>query len=249
MNFAFPPPLTPAIAIEGTGLFFPVRRIWCVGRNYAEHAREMGGDALREPPFFFGKPPDAVVPGGGDLPYPAATNELHHEVELAVAIRGGGSDIAVEDAHRHVFGCALALDMTRRDLQAEAKRMARPWDMAKGFDQSCPISAIRSADRIGDMGAGQIWLAINGEERQRGNISDMIWSVAECIAALSELVRLAPGDLLLTGTPAGVGPVAPGDLLEARCDLTPALTLKYLPAPKQEHRGNASATGRAQATT
>jgi fumarylpyruvate hydrolase len=232
MSFAFPAPPTPAIPIEGADLLFPVRRIWCVGRNYAEHAREMGGDALREPPFFFGKPAHAVVPGGGEVRYPAATNDLHHEVELAVAISGGGADIAVEDAHRHIFGWALALDMTRRDLQAEAKRMARPWDMAKGFDQSCPVGAIRPAAAAGTMNSGALWLLVNGEERQRGDLSDMIWSVPECIAALSRLVRLAPGDLLLTGTPAGVGPVAPGDVLKAHCALTPPLTVKYLPAQR-----------------
>jgi fumarylpyruvate hydrolase len=237
MSFAFPAPPTPAIPIEGADLFFPVRRIWCVGRNYAEHAREMGGDALREPPFFFGKPADAVVPGGGEAPYPAATNDLQHEVELAIAISGGGTDIAVEDAYRHVFGCALALDMTRRDLQAQAKRMARPWDMAKGFDQSCPVGAIRPAGAAGSMNSGALWLLVNGEERQRGNLSDMIWSVPECIAALSSLVRLAPGDLLLTGTPAGVGPVAPGDVLEAHCALTPPLIVKYLPAQSTGARG------------
>jgi fumarylpyruvate hydrolase len=231
MNFAFPAPAHPAIPIEGSSLLFPVRRIWCVGRNYAEHAREMGGDASREPPFFFAKPADAVVVGGGELPYPAVTTDLHHEVELAVAISGGGSDIAVKDAERHVFGYALALDMTRRDLQAEAKRMARPWDMAKGFDQSCPISAIRPANPGGGKNAGPIWLTINGDERQRGDISDMIWTVAECIATLSSLVRLAPGDLLLTGTPAGVGPVAVGDLVEAHCALTPSLTVTYLQRP------------------
>ncbi len=230
MKFAITAPSVPAIPIEGTDLYFPVRRIWCVGRNYAEHAREMGGDADRESPFFFGKPADAVVPLGGKLPYPTATNELHHEVELAIALGGGGTEIPVEEALRHVFGCALALDMTRRDIQAEAKRMARPWDMAKGFDQSCPISAIRPAAQAGPLNAGAIRLTINGDERQRGDISDMIWSVAECIAALSRLVQLAPGDILLTGTPAGVGPVVPGDVLEACCALTPPLAVEYQPA-------------------
>jgi fumarylpyruvate hydrolase len=227
MKFVFPAPSISAIPIEGTDLYFPVRRIWCVGRNYAEHTREMGGDALRESPFFFAKPADAVVPLGGKLPYPAATNDLHHEVELAVVLGGGGTDIPAEDAFRHVFGYALALDMTRRDLQAEAKRMARPWDMAKGFDQSCPISAIRPAGEAGTRIDGAIRLTINGEERQKGDLSDMIWSVAECIAALSKLVRLAPGDVLLTGTPAGVGPVFPGDVLEAHCALTSPLSVQY----------------------
>jgi fumarylpyruvate hydrolase len=227
MKFVFPAPTASAIPVEGTELYFPVRRIWCVGRNYAEHAREMGGDALRESPFFFGKPADAVVPLGGKLPYPAATSDLHHEVELAVVLKSGGTNIAAEDAHQHVFGCALALDMTRRDLQAEAKRTARPWDMGKGFDQSCPIGAIRPAAEAGNMTTGAIWLMINGEERQRGDLSEMIWSVAECIAALSRLVGLAAGDVLLTGTPAGVGPVVPGDVLEARCAITPPLSVEY----------------------
>jgi fumarylpyruvate hydrolase len=227
MKFVLPDPAIPAIPIEGTDLYFPVRRIWCVGRNYAEHTREMGGDALRETPFFFGKPADAVVPLGGTLPYPVGTNDLHHEVELALALGGGGSDIPAEDASRHIFGYALALDMTRRDLQADAKRMARPWDMAKGFDQSCPISAIRRIGEEGPHTAGAIQLTINGEKRQSGDISEMIWSAAECIAALSRLVRLCAGDILLTGTPAGVGPVVAGDVLEARCALTPPLSVTY----------------------
>ena len=227
MRFVFPAPATPAIPIEGTDGFFPVRRIWCMGRNYAEHAREMGAEASRASTFFFAKPADAVVPLGGALPYPSATNDLHHEVELAVVLSGGGTNIPVEEASRLIFGCAIALDMTRRDLQAEFKRMAWPWDMGKGFDQSCPISAIRPTSGTEAAFTGEIELAVNGEVRQRGELSDMIWSVPECIAALSRLVRIEPGDVLLTGTPAGVGPVVIGDVLEARCAVTPSLRVEY----------------------
>ena len=220
----------PTIPIEGAHEVFPVRRIWCVGRNYADHAREMGGDPLREPPFFFAKPADAIVPLGGLLAFPTATQDLHHEVELAVAVAGGGRDLSPQAAEALIFGYALALDMTRRDLQAEAKRLARPWDMGKGFDQSCPISPLRRAQGADGARAGAITLAINGEDRQRGDLSDMIWSVGECLAALSRLVELAPGDVLLTGTPAGVGPVRSGDLIEARCAITPDLRVEYAPA-------------------
>src|ERR1700694_623028 len=169
MTFVIPEPPRATIQVEGSQDLFPVRRIFCVGRNYAEHTREMGGDPNREPPFFFTKPADAIVPMGGKLSFPIATKDLHHEVELAVALKGGGRQLSADAAQALIFGYAVALDMTRRDLQAEAKRLARPWDMAKGFDQSCPISAIRPASLGGDMGSGPIWLTINGEARQRGD--------------------------------------------------------------------------------
>nr|WP_210258691.1 MULTISPECIES: fumarylacetoacetate hydrolase family protein [unclassified Devosia] len=191
---------------------FPVRRIFCVGRNYAEHAREMGNDA-REAPFFFCKPADAVVTDSSAVPYPPQTSDLHHEIELVVAIGTGGVDIPESQALDHVFGYAAGLDMTRRDLQAVAKKAGRPWDMAKGFDQSAPIGTIVPVDRIGHPGTGAITLSVNGVERQRGDLGDQLWGVAETIAYLSGLVRLEPGDLIMTGTPAGVGAVQRGDQL------------------------------------
>jgi len=228
MAFVIPEPPCATIPVEGSDEIFPVRRIFCVGRNYAEHAREMGGDPNREPPFFFTKPADALVPMGGKLSFPIATKDLHYEVELAVALKGGGRQLSADAAQTLIFGYAVALDMTRRDLQAEAKRLARPWDMAKGFDQSCPISALRPAASASAALRGKLELSVNGEMRQRGDLSDMIWSAGECLAALSTLVELRAGDLLLTGTPAGVGPVAAGDVLEAKCALTPSLQVQYL---------------------
>ena len=228
MAFVIPEPPRATVPVEGSHGLFPVRRIFCVGRNYAEHAREMGGDPNREPPFFFTKPADALVPMGGKLSFPIATRDLHHEVELVVALKGGGRQLSADAAQALIFGYAVALDMTRRDLQAEAKRLARPWDMAKGFDQSCPISALRPAASASAALRGELLLSVNGEMRQRGDLSDMIWSPSECLAILSTLVELRAGDLLLTGTPAGAGPVAAGDVLEAKCALTPALQVQYL---------------------
>ena len=228
MAFVIPEPPRATIPVEGTHELFPVRRVFCVGRNYAEHAREMGGDPNREPPFFFTKPADALVATGGKLSFPIATKDLHYEVELAVALKGGGRQLSADAAQALIFGYAVALDMTRRDLQAEAKRLARPWDMAKGFDQSCPISALRPAASASTAMRGELKLSVNGEMRQRGDLSDMIWSPGECLAVLSTLVELRAGDLLLTGTPAGVGAVAAGDILEAKCALTPTLQVQYL---------------------
>ncbi len=230
------PGVAPALAPVAGGGWFPVRRIYCVGRNYAAHAREMGGDPTREPPFFFQKPADAILPDGGTMPYPPATSDLHHEVELVVAIGLGGRDIPVADALAHVYGYAVGLDMTRRDLQAEAKKHGRPWDMAKGFDHSAPLGLIHPAHSAeggtghfgADTGAphdtprGTIRLTVNGTPRQQADLADMIWSVAETIAALSRLVTLYPGDLIYTGTPDGVAAVQPGDrLLATVTGLTP----------------------------
>ena len=198
---------TSTIAIAGEAARFPVRRIFCVGRNYADHAREMGSDPDREPPFFFAKPADAAV-AGGTLPFPALTHDLHHEVELVVALGGGGSDVAVADAPGLIFGHAVGLDLTRRDLQAEAKKTARPWDMAKGFDNSAPIGPLKRGPPPAD---AVISLTIDGELRQQGRLSDMIWNVAETIASLSTYVALMPGDLIFTGTPSGVGPIRAGE--------------------------------------
>jgi len=211
-DFVFTPPAIPSVPIAGGGRF-PVRRIFCVGRNYAEHAREMGGDAEREPPFFFAKPADAIVVDGAPMPYPPLTRSLHHEVELVVAIGEGGREISHHEALRHVFGYAVGLDMTRRDLQAEAKKSGRPWDMAKGFDHSAPIGEIHRAERIGSPTSGAITLHVGAALRQQGDLSEMIWSVPEIIAQLSTSVSLQAGDIIFTGTPAGVGEVVPGDTL------------------------------------
>jgi fumarylpyruvate hydrolase len=211
-DFIFPP-LVSFVPIEGGG-DWPVRRVYCVGRNYAEHAREMGHDPDAEPPFFFSKPADALVTGGADTPYPPATNDLHHEIELVVAIGRGGSDIAPDKAYEHVWGYAAGIDLTRRDLQAAAKKSGRPWEMAKGFDFSGPISAIVPASRIGHPQKGRLELFVNGELRQAGDIAGMTWDVPHLIAELSKMVALKPGDLIFTGTPAGVAAVVRGDDLE-----------------------------------
>lgn len=211
-DFLFEPHAPVTIPIARGGLF-AVRRVYCVGRNYAEHAAEMGHDT-REPPFFFGKPADAIVVGGADIAYPPQTADLHHEIELVVAIGMDGSDIAADDALTHVYGYAAGLDMTRRDLQALAKKAGRPWDMAKGFDQSAPIGTIEPAAAIGHPDRGVITLAVNGVERQRGDLADQIWNVPDTIAYLSRFVALRAGDIIMTGTPAGVGAVVRGDVLE-----------------------------------
>jgi fumarylpyruvate hydrolase len=200
----------PNIAISGSEQRFPVRRIYCVGRNYADHVREMGNDPRRDLPFFFSKPADAVIGSGRGLPFPPRTADLHHEVELVVALHQGGANVGIADAASRIFGHAVGIDLTRRDLQAEAKKSGRPWDMAKGFDQSAPIGPLRLGI---PPASGPISLSIDGEVRQSGDLKDMIWSVAEIIAALSTYVELAPGDLIFTGTPAGVGPIKRGDSL------------------------------------
>jgi len=197
----------PTIAISGSGQRFPVRRIYCVGRNYADHVREMGNDPRKDLPFFFTKPADAVV-GSGALPFPPRTVELHHEVELVVALHQGGVNVGAANAASMIFGYAVGIDLTRRDLQAEAKKSGRPWDMAKGFDHSAPIGPLTLGV---PPASGAISLSIDGEVRQSGDLKDMIWSVAEIIAALSTYVEVAPGDLIFTGTPAGVGPIMRGE--------------------------------------
>lgn len=228
MTYVLPPAATPSVAlIDETGRF-PVRRIFCVGRNYADHAREMGMDPEREPPFFFTKPADAVVPSGTAIPYPSRTRDLHHEIELVVALGRGGENIAVTSALDHVFAYAVGLDLTRRDQQAEARKQGRPWDTAKGFDRSAPISPLVPAARIGHPSRGRIELSVNGALRQRGDIADMIWNVPEVIAELSTLFALAPGDLIFTGTPAGVGPLLPGDLAEGEIEGVGQISLAIL---------------------
>ncbi|MFN0161782.1 MAG: fumarylacetoacetate hydrolase family protein [Burkholderiales bacterium] len=206
---------------------FPVGRIYCVGRNYADHAREMGHDPDREPPFFFMKPANAIAQNGATLAYPMGTKDCHHEIELVVAIGKGGQNIAVERALEHVWGYGVGLDMTRRDLQGEAKKMGRPWEMGKSFDESAPITALKAAAEIGHPAKGAIWLKINGEVRQQGDLAMQIWNVQEQIAYLSNLITLMPGDLIMTGTPAGVGPIKRGDRLEGHVDGVGDLTVSY----------------------
>lgn len=215
------------LPIEGSQLRFPVRRVYCVGRNYAEHAREMGYDPDREPPFFFQKNPDNLDLSG-QFPYPSATRDLHHEVELAVLLGGGGAGIDARDAEGLVFGYAVALDMTRRDLQAAARKAAHPWAAAKAAEHSAPIGRIVPARDARDIGLAGIQLAVNGEIRQQARISDMTWGVPGIIAALSGLFTLAPGDVILTGTPAGVGPVVRGDVMEASIDGLPPLGVEVI---------------------
>jgi fumarylpyruvate hydrolase len=230
--FVIPPGARPSLAVDlgGSSLArFPVRRIYCVGRNYEDHALEMGHDPDREPPFFFSKPADAVIDSGSTLPFPSATAMLHHEVELVVAVGRSGSDIAASAALGHVYGYGVGLDMTRRDLQQEAKRLGRPWDLGKGFDQSAPCGPLRPVDLIGHPSAGSITLEVDGDLRQHADIGDLIWSVSEVISHLSRYVRLEPGDLVMTGTPAGVGPVEPGDTLVGRIERVGLVEVTYQP--------------------
>jgi fumarylpyruvate hydrolase len=226
-GYAIPLWMMPTIPVAGESLVYPVRRIYCVGRNYAAHAREMGADPTREDPFFFAKPADAIVPDGATIPFPPATKNLHHEFELVVALKSGGSNVPVGSALDLVYGYAAGLDMTRRDLQNAAKAAGKPWDMGKGFDRSAPCSALYTAKRIGHPAKGVIQLKVNGEVKQKGDLADLIWNVAETIAFLSGLVELAAGDLIYTGTPEGVGPVKPGDVLEGHIDGVSDLTVRY----------------------
>lgn len=228
--FVFAPPPSPSVAVAGSDARFPVRRIFCVGRNYAEHAREMGNDPDREPPFFFTKPADSLVDDGAVLPFPVATENLHHEAELVVAIGRGGQDIRPEDALSHVWGYAPGNDLTRRDLQAEAKAARRPWDMSKGFDASAVCGALRPVAEVGHPEAGRITAHVEGELRQSGDLAEQIWPVADVIAHLSRLVALAPGDLIFTGTPAGVGPIQPGQSCRVEIEGLGAVEVRYLGA-------------------
>lgn len=224
MNEIIAPHPQPSVPVEGGGVFY-VRRIYCVGRNYAEHAREMGYDPTREEPFFFLKPADAIVADGASIPYPRMTSNYHHEVELVVAIGAGGSNITIADAQKHIYGYAVGLDMTRRDLQIAARERGRPWDMGKAFDQSAPCGTITRAADARQIGNAQIQLDVNGSVRQRSDISKLIWSVEEVIHWLSRYVDLAPGDLIYTGTPEGVASINPGDRLEAIIDGLASLTV------------------------
>jgi len=227
MNYVFPPAPRVSVPVTGGSALFPVRRVYCVGRNYADHAAEMGADT-REPPFFFSKPADALVPGGGDVAYPPATSNLQHEVELVVALRDGGVDILPERALEYVYGYAVGLDLTRRDLQQLAKEKGHPWDMGKGFDQSAPIGAIHPLAALDHPTRGSIWLKVNGQLRQSGDLQQMSWKVAEVIARLSGYVALAAGDLIFTGTPAGVSTVVRGDVLAAGVAGVGELTIRLV---------------------
>jgi fumarylpyruvate hydrolase len=231
MAYVLPAPPQPVVPVAGSTDLFPVHRIYCVGRNYEEHAREMGFSG-REPPFFFAKPADALLPvaeGTGEMPYPPGTHDLHHEMELVVAIGRRGRDIAAADARSHIWGYAVGLDMTRRDLQGEAKKLGRPWEIGKGFDFSAPVSSIKPIERAGEITSGRIWLKVNGQTRQDSELSKMIWSVDETIEHLSKYFELVPGDLIFTGTPEGVAAVVPGDVLEGGVDGLGTLRVKIAP--------------------
>jgi fumarylpyruvate hydrolase len=222
MRTVVPMPPAVVVPVAGSDGHFPVRRIYCVGRNYAAHAIEMGGDPTREPPFFFCKPADAIVvaPPGQTvtIAYPSASRDLHHEIELVVAIGRGGRDIAVDQALAHVYGYAVGLDMTRRDLQAQMKKQGRPWEVGKAFDQSAPIGLLHAAAQIGHPVRGAIWIQVDGADRQRSDIDKLVWSVPEMIANLSTLFELQPGDLIFTGTPEGVAAVERGQTMRGGID-------------------------------
>jgi fumarylpyruvate hydrolase len=216
-RYVITPPVMPAIPVAGSDGLFPVHRVYCVGRNYAAHAVEMGGDPKRESPFFFQKNPDNLEPGG-TFPYPTASSDVHFEIEMMVAIGTGGTDIPIDAALGHVYGYGVGIDMTRRDLQARAKELQRPWEVAKAFESSAPCSALVPAATIGHPSAGAIWLDVNGTRRQTGDLNQMIWKVPEMIAHLSGLFTLQPGDVIFTGTPAGVGAVARGDVMHGHVE-------------------------------
>jgi len=222
MSFVFAPAAPVAVPVAGSQDSFPVRRVYCVGRNYAAHAREMGFDPDREPPFFFCKPADAVVPVADgatlSLPYPPETSNLHYEIELVAAIGKSGANIPVDDALAHVWGYAVGLDMTRRDLQMKMREAGRPWELGKAFDQSAPIGPLHPAQSVSGIEQAGIWLQVNGTDKQRSDIGKLIWSVAETIAYLSRYFRLEAGDLIYTGTPEGVGPVVRGDKMVGGVD-------------------------------
>ena len=213
-HFVIDPPAIPSLPVAGETRRFAVNRIYCVGRNYADHAREMGHDPDREPPFFFMKPANSIVTDGKDMAYPNLSNDVHHEIEMVVAIGKGGANISADTALDHVYGYGVGLDMTRRDLQGEAKKMGRPWDTGKAFDQSAPCGEITPVAKCGHPSAGAVTLLVNGEMRQKGDLNQLIWNVPDTIAYLSTLFTLEPGDLIYSGTPAGVGPVKKGDVLE-----------------------------------
>jgi fumarylpyruvate hydrolase len=222
-SYVIPPPPQAALAIQGSSEKFPVRRIWCVGRNYLEHIKEMGQDE-KEPPFFFTKHPDMIVPDGGTSPYPSLTTDMHHEVELVVAIHKGGRNIPESKALDHVWGYGVGIDLTRRDLQIASRNMKRPWEVGKTFDHSAPCGALQPASKIGHPAKGRIALKVNGQIKQDGDLEQQIWNVPGVISKLSEMVALEPGDIIMTGTPAGVGPCVAGDRIECEIEGVGTLT-------------------------
>ncbi len=216
-QYVVEPPKPVGLPIAGSDALFPVRRVYCIGRNYAAHSIEMGDDPDRDPPFFFQKNPNNLDPSG-EFPYPARSTDVHYEAEMAVALKEGGTNIPVDKALDHVFGYALSLDMTRRDLQGEAKKMGRPWEVGKAFERSAPIGPLHPVSEVGHPSAGRLELTVNGEIKQEGDLNQMIWKVPEMISYLSDYFELAPGDVILSGTPAGVGPVVKGDVMEVSID-------------------------------
>jgi fumarylpyruvate hydrolase len=230
-RYVIPPPPQSALAIAGSPELFPVRRIWCVGRNYLEHIKEMGQDE-REPPFFFAKPADAIVPDGGTAPYPSLTKDMHHEVELVVALKSGGRNIKPEKALDLVYGYGVGIDLTRRDLQIASRDIKRPWEIGKAFDASAPCGPLQPAGKIGHPKKGRIMLKCNGKVRQDGDLAQLIWNVPEIIAKLSEMVALAPGDIIMTGTPSGVAATVTGDKLECEIEGVGKLSVTIGPPAK-----------------
>jgi fumarylpyruvate hydrolase len=230
-SYVITPPPRAAIAVAGSDQAFPVRRIWCVGRNYEEHIKEMGHD-VRDPPFFFAKPADAVVPDGASVPYPPLTKDMHHEIELVVALKSGGRNIKLADALDCIWGYGVGIDLTRRDLQIASRDMKRPWEIGKAFDASAPCGALQPAAKIGHPSKGKIVLKCNGKVRQDGDLAQMIWKVPEVIEKLSEQVELAAGDIIMTGTPAGVAATVAGDKLECEVEGVGKLTVTIGPPAK-----------------
>jgi fumarylpyruvate hydrolase len=230
-SYVIPPAPQAAIAVTGTDKYFPVRRLWCVGRNYVEHIKEMGND-VREPPFFFAKPADALVPDGGTAPYPSLTKDMHHEVELVVALKSGGRNIPADNALDCIYGYAVGIDLTRRDLQIASRDIKRPWEVGKAFDYSAPCGPIKPAAETGHPAKGRITLKVNGKLRQDGDLNQMIWNVPEIISKLSEMVELAPGDIIMTGTPSGVAATVAGDKIECEVEGVGKLNVTIGPALK-----------------
>jgi fumarylpyruvate hydrolase len=230
-SYVISPPRPPSLPVAGSSKLFPVRRVWCVGRNYLEHIREMGNDE-REPPFFFAKPSDALVRDGSTIPYPSLTKDFHFEVELVVALKSGGHNIPVAKANDCIWGYAVGIDLTRRDLQIASRNIKQPWEIGKFFDNSAPCSALRPASEIGYPSKGKITLSVNGKMRQQGDLSQMIWNVPETISKLSEMVELAAGDIIFTGTPSGVGPVVEGEKMECEVEGIGRLTITIGPKLK-----------------
>jgi fumarylpyruvate hydrolase len=226
VGYVISPPSIPSLPVQGTSDTFPVRRIYCIGRNYAEHAIEMGHDPNKEPPFFFQKNPDNLLPAGQDFPYPPKSEDVHFELELVVALKGGGTNVPVERAMDLVYGYAVGLDMTRRDLQGEAKKLGRPWEIGKAFEHSAPCGPIVPAEKVGQLTQGAVILEVNGEIRQKGDVNQMIWKIPEMISYLSDYFTLAPGDLIMSGTPAGVGAVKRGDVMRGRVEGVGEITVR-----------------------